>query len=1149
MKNKMTRVFLALALLALSALNSQLSSARAQGTAFTYQGHLVSGTNAANGNFDLTFELFAAAGGGSQTGATLTNLDVGVTNGLFTVTTDFGAVFNGAAYWLQIGVRTNGGGSFTALSPRQELTPTPYSITAENVTGAIALAQLPAGLVTNDQNGVTLSNVTVGGSLTLPAPATIDSGGNSLLFDDSLNNFYAGLGAGVVGGSGGANTGIGYQSLNNNTNGTNNTALGYQSLNDNTNGSYNVAIGERALFQNTSGNDNTAEGRHALENNTTGADNTANGYQALLNNRGSYNVADGSSALSSITGGSYNIALGYLAGNNYGEGESSNILIGSLGVGGDNNTIRIGNAQTETYIVGVINGNGGGLTNLSASQISGSIPLAQLPGDLVTNNESGVALDDVTVNGALTLPSPAAVYSGGSSLINTEGSGNFFAGFDAGNFSLNGAYNTGVGYESLVYAETGSYNTGYGAYSLLYGTTGSYNTGTGAFALSDQTAPGAVVGSNNTANGAYSLFSDSTGYYNTAVGASSLYNNESGFYNTAIGYNAGYNITGNSNIDIGHPGVAGENMTIRIGNGQTETYIAGVINGDGSGLSNILGGSFINNTGGQSFFAGQSAGNQTMTGAFNTGVGDDALSGNTAGGNNTALGFKALWQNTNGSGNTSLGSDSMAFNTSGSDNTGLGLGALEYNTTGSFNTGTGAYALSAYNTAYVTGNDNTADGAYALGGNESGFQNTGVGYGALADNTTGSYNTAAGAGALGDNTASYNAAFGAGALSLNTSGADNLAVGADALAFNSTGSDNTATGYGALALNTSGNNNTANGYNAMGGAFSSSGGNSALGGYAIYEITTGYNNTAAGYDALEDNSTGVDNVGIGVATFQLNETGSANTACGTYAFQNMTVGNGNIGLGMYAGYDLSAGTNNIYIGNYGSANDNEIIRIGQGQTETYISGSIQLDGADTNNGLTYVSSGLPGISAGNGPFLFGYNGGALGGLFPTTICLSWDYSGDVWVSNNCSVGTLTIRGGSDLAEPFKMSSGDGQAPEGSVMVIDEQSPGRLKVSSQPYDTRVAGILSGANGIHPGIQMQQEGALEGGRNVALSGRVYVQADASNGPIYPGDLLTTSSTPGRAMKVTDHLRAQGAILGKAMSGLSEGNGMVLVLVTLQ
>jgi hypothetical protein len=118
-----------------------------------------------------------------------------------------------------------------------------------------------------------------------------------------------------------------------------------------------------------------------------------------------------------------------------------------------------------------------------------------------------------------------------------------------------------------------------------------------------------------------------------------------------------------------------------------------------------------------------------------------------------------------------------------------------------------------------------------------------------------------------------------------------------------------------------------------------------------------------------------------------------------------------------------------------------------------------------------------------------------------------------------------------------------------VLVIDEQNPGRLKLSEEPYDTRVAGVVSGANGVSPGIQMHQEGLLEGGRNVALSGRVYVMADASNGQIKPGDLLTTSSTPGHAMKVTDHAKAQGAILGKAMTSLKNGKGGVLVLVSLQ
>ena len=119
-----------------------------------------------------------------------------------------------------------------------------------------------------------------------------------------------------------------------------------------------------------------------------------------------------------------------------------------------------------------------------------------------------------------------------------------------------------------------------------------------------------------------------------------------------------------------------------------------------------------------------------------------------------------------------------------------------------------------------------------------------------------------------------------------------------------------------------------------------------------------------------------------------------------------------------------------------------------------------------------------------------------------------------------------------------------------VVAIDSRSPGKLKVCDDPYDRCVAGIVSGAGGLSPGMLMGQEGsAADGEYPVALTGRVYCWADASSGPITPGDLLTTSSTPGHAMKVTDYERAQGAVLGKAMSSLDEGCGLVLVLVTLQ
>jgi hypothetical protein len=145
------------------------------------------------------------------------------------------------------------------------------------------------------------------------------------------------------------------------------------------------------------------------------------------------------------------------------------------------------------------------------------------------------------------------------------------------------------------------------------------------------------------------------------------------------------------------------------------------------------------------------------------------------------------------------------------------------------------------------------------------------------------------------------------------------------------------------------------------------------------------------------------------------------------------------------------------------------------------------------------------------------------------------------------VNVLTIRGGADLAEPFHIN--EANLPYGSVVVIDDGVTGQLRLSTRAYDTRVAGVVSGANGIKPGIMIQQEGVNAGGQNVALTGRVYAKATAKNGAIQPGDLLTTSNLPGHAMKVTEPARAQGAILGKAMSSLRQGEGSVLVLVTLQ
>ncbi len=154
MKTKLTLRTLALAAMLPSTVLYQPATSSAQGTAFTYQGRLNDGANPANGNYDLRFTLFDALTVGNQVGSLLTNSPVSVSNGLFTVTLDFGANFPGADRWLEIGLRTNASGTFTILLPRQCIAATPYALyspsagTAVSVSGAVPAAQVSGVLPT-----------------------------------------------------------------------------------------------------------------------------------------------------------------------------------------------------------------------------------------------------------------------------------------------------------------------------------------------------------------------------------------------------------------------------------------------------------------------------------------------------------------------------------------------------------------------------------------------------------------------------------------------------------------------------------------------------------------------------------------------------------------------------------------------------------------------------------------------------------------------------------------------------------------------------------------------------------------------------------------------------------------------------------------
>src|SRR3989454_2422275 len=129
------------------------TTARAQTSSFTYQGRLADGGAAANGNYDLQFAVFDSLSGGAQVGSTQTLNTVAVSNGVFTVSLDFGAnAFNGANRFLEISARPTGAGSFTLLTPRQQITSTPYAVRSASAGNA--------DTATNAANAATATNAT-----------------------------------------------------------------------------------------------------------------------------------------------------------------------------------------------------------------------------------------------------------------------------------------------------------------------------------------------------------------------------------------------------------------------------------------------------------------------------------------------------------------------------------------------------------------------------------------------------------------------------------------------------------------------------------------------------------------------------------------------------------------------------------------------------------------------------------------------------------------------------------------------------------------------------------------------------------------------------------------------------------------------------
>lgn len=209
---------------------------------------------------------------------------------------------------------------------------------------------------------------------------------------------------------------------------------------------------------------------------------------------------------------------------------------------------------------------------------------------------------------------------------------------------------------------------------------------------------------------------------------------------------------------------------------------------------------------------------------------------------------------------------------------------------------------------------------------------------------------------------------------------------------------------------------------------------------------------------------------------------------------------------------------------------------------TGATGHLSLGGGGADGDLT-----LANVAGNNSVVLTGSN---------ATVALGCDgTSGNITLKNNLDIATIKIIGSTgdieflnaDFAEEFDIAEAELEtAVPGMVMSLDAQ--GELVPATQAYDNKVAGVIAGAGNFKPGIVMDKKGG-ENRKPVAMMGKVYCYADASNGAIEAGDMLTTSHRKGYAMKATDREKAFGATIGKALGSLPSGTGLIPVLVTLQ
>ncbi|MEK6303501.1 MAG: tail fiber domain-containing protein [Acidobacteriota bacterium] len=520
--NRKAPILLVIVLLVLSA-----SRVSAQTTEFTYQGKLSESGNPATGSYDFEFLLYDALAGGTAQGLPVQRLNVAVASGIFTVQLDFGNQFNGANRFLDISVKAAGGGLFTPLSPRQQVTSNPYaikslssstadglsvacancvtssqiqsvpgskvtgSISGSQITGEIPVASIPAGSGNYVQNTNTLQaasnfnisgNGTAGGTLSANAVnATTQyniGGGRVLSASFFSSNVFVGLGAGAAN-IGNSNSFFGASAGAASTSGNFNSFFGASAGASNTTGFSNAFFGSNAGAANTTGRTNAFFGTTAGQLNTTGVDNSYFGIQAGFSNQtGNNNSFFGRSA------GLANTA-------------SDNSFFGMFA--GDSNTIGtrnsfFGRSAGDANVSGGDNAFFGYQAGLNNTASSNSF-FGSKAGDSNTTGSLNAFFGE-SAGDANTTGSNNAFFGRGTGVSNTIGDDNAFFGTGAGSTNTGGDSNTFIGRSAGNTNTAGIQNTFVGRSAGNTNTTGSNNTYIGSFAngaagISNATAIGA----------------------------------------------------------------------------------------------------------------------------------------------------------------------------------------------------------------------------------------------------------------------------------------------------------------------------------------------------------------------------------------------------------------------------------------------------------------------------------------------------------------------------------------------------------------------------------------------------------------------------------------------------------------------------------